>query len=202
MTEKARLAADWISVHPNMEQLILSFAECLKQARAGDPDARNELMEMAARHLRTSGCIKITAPLRQSYSVSDAAQDTLSAMNVAFDSFRGRTEAEWLGWARRIAANKVRDKWRELGGKNGVDLNGDPPGDDSTPSKKLLRKETNGELASLINRLPADQQTAIQLHYLNELTVAEIAQRVGKTEAAVAGLIKRGLASLRKWGLS
>ena len=47
-------------------------------------------------------------------------------------------------------------------------------------------------------RLPEDQRRVVELHHLKGLPVAETAQRVGRTRAAVVGLLFRGLKKLRE----
>jgi RNA polymerase sigma-70 factor (ECF subfamily) len=53
------------------------------------------------------------------------------------------------------------------------------------------------ELAEAISELPDDQQTAIELHHLRGLTVPEVCERMKRSPAAVAGLLRRGLKALR-----
>jgi RNA polymerase sigma-70 factor (ECF subfamily) len=45
--------------------------------------------------------------------------------------------------------------------------------------------------------LPEAQREALVLHYWQGLTLAETAARLGRTPAAVAGLLQRGLKALR-----
>ena len=53
-------------------------------------------------------------------------------------------------------------------------------------------------LAQTLDSLPEAQREAVILHYWEARTVAEIAQQLGRTPAAVAGLLKRGLKQLRR----
>jgi RNA polymerase sigma-70 factor (ECF subfamily) len=46
--------------------------------------------------------------------------------------------------------------------------------------------------------LPDDQRLAVELHHLRDTPVAEIAAHLGRTEASVAGLLRRGLQKLRE----
>jgi RNA polymerase sigma factor (sigma-70 family) len=52
-------------------------------------------------------------------------------------------------------------------------------------------------LAEALGRLPEAQREAIVLQTWHQCTLAEIAERMGRTRAAVAGLLKRGLSQLR-----
>ena len=53
-------------------------------------------------------------------------------------------------------------------------------------------------LASALVELPEAQRLAIEQHYFDRQPVADIAAGMGKTTAAVAGLLKRGLQALRE----
>jgi RNA polymerase sigma-70 factor (ECF subfamily) len=69
---------------------------------------------------------------------------------------------------------------------------------DRSPSDELLRLEQMLQLSQGLAKLPEDQQLAIELHHLERLTLAETAVRLGRSTQSVAGLVRRGLAALRK----
>jgi RNA polymerase sigma-70 factor, ECF subfamily len=69
--------------------------------------------------------------------------------------------------------------------------------DQSSPSEVAARHEQLLALARVPNRLPEDQRSAVELHHLGDVSVAEIAARLERTEASVAGLLRRGLQTLR-----
>jgi RNA polymerase sigma factor (sigma-70 family) len=52
-------------------------------------------------------------------------------------------------------------------------------------------------LAGALETLPAEQREAIELHYWQGWTLAQIAEHQNRTPASVAGLVHRGLAKLR-----
>jgi len=45
--------------------------------------------------------------------------------------------------------------------------------------------------------LPVAQRESLQLRFYEGLSVAEIVDKMGRSETAVAGLLKRGLSALR-----
>ena len=50
----------------------------------------------------------------------------------------------------------------------------------------------------MLARLPEDQRTAVELRYLQKEPVARVADLLGRTEASVSGLLRRGLERLRE----
>ncbi len=67
----------------------------------------------------------------------------------------------------------------------------------SSPSQKAQRTEDLLRLAEALAELPEAQREAVVLHYWQSQTLAQVATELGKTPAAVAGLLQRGLKSLR-----
>ena len=64
-------------------------------------------------------------------------------------------------------------------------------------SLKADRNERLLALADALADLPDDQREALLLKHCQGLPVADIAARLGRTPAAVAGLLRRGLEQLR-----
>ena len=67
----------------------------------------------------------------------------------------------------------------------------------SSPSQGAQRREQILKLAEALEGLPEAQRDAVMLHHLQDWTLEQIGQHMGKSQAAVAGLIKRGLQHLR-----
>jgi RNA polymerase sigma-70 factor (ECF subfamily) len=68
----------------------------------------------------------------------------------------------------------------------------------ASPCGQAVRQEEFLRLAEGLARLPEDQRTAVELHHLQGCPVAEVAGQMGRTEASVAGLRRRGLKKLRE----
>ena len=66
------------------------------------------------------------------------------------------------------------------------------PGEQADRQEQLLR------LAVALSQLHDDQRRAIELHHLQDSMLADIAREMGRTEAAVAGLLRRGRKKLRE----
>jgi len=53
-------------------------------------------------------------------------------------------------------------------------------------------------LTEALASLPADQRSVVELKHLRDVPVSEISRMMGKSPAAVASLIYRGLKTLRE----
>jgi RNA polymerase sigma-70 factor (ECF subfamily) len=60
-----------------------------------------------------------------------------------------------------------------------------------------MKNEAAVVLAACMDQLPGSQREAIRMRYLEGMPLKEISERMGKSEMAVAGLLKRGLRGLR-----
>ena len=67
----------------------------------------------------------------------------------------------------------------------------------SSPSQKLSADESILALSRALERLPDDQRLAVELRYFSAQSVSDIAARLDRSRAAVAGALRRGLAALR-----
>ncbi len=68
----------------------------------------------------------------------------------------------------------------------------------STPSRHVVKHEGIAAVITCLARLSDDQRAVVRLRFLEDVPVAEIANRLGKTETAVYTLCHRGLKTLRE----
>ncbi len=142
---------------------------------------------------------------------SDVVQQTLIKAHQNREQFRGHTAAEQAGWLRRILANTLIDTVRKFGREldreqslepqvhaSSARLEGWLAADQSSPSEAALRQERLLHVARALGQLPDDQRIAIELHHLRDQPVANIAEALGRSEASIAGLLRRGLKRLRE----
>ncbi|MEM9365078.1 MAG: sigma-70 family RNA polymerase sigma factor [Planctomycetota bacterium] len=188
---------------------VANEAEGENQTPWTDPEyvARYEdyLRMLARTHLRPQYQAKIGA--------SDIVQQTMLQAVRASDQFRGESEPEYRGWLRQILVRQMchldrdlhrdkRDVRREQSMQAAVDgsslrLEGLLAGGDATPSQHVAGRESVARLAKAIAGLPDAQRDAIELHYLQGLKLTEVAEQLGKTTGAIAGLLHRGMKQLR-----
>jgi RNA polymerase sigma-70 factor (ECF subfamily) len=165
-------------------------------------------------YLRVLARTQLDPRLRAKLDPSDVVQDALVQAIRAFDQYRGTTDAELAAWLRRILvrtlANAVRaysqekrDAGRERAVAAGVEqtsvrLEAWLADDGSSPSQKAARNEDLCRLAAAVEALPDAQCEALTLHHLHRWTLDAVAAHMGRSPAAVAGLIKRALRQLRE----
>jgi RNA polymerase sigma-70 factor (ECF subfamily) len=162
-------------------------------------------------YLRLLARLQLEPGLRGKLDPSDVVQQTLVKAHQNRDQFRGQTSGELAGWLRRILANTLIDAARkyqrevDLGcslehdlEQSSVRLEAWLAAEQSSPSEVMSRQEQLLRLAGALAQLPEDQRTAVELHHLRDGSVADIARLMDRTEASVAGLLRRGLQRLRE----
>jgi RNA polymerase sigma-70 factor, ECF subfamily len=145
--------------------------------------------------------------LRGKLDPADAVQQTLLKALQKQDQFRGRTGAELGAWLRTILARHLADTGRKLTTENCVICASIEQSheqcdlwlvaDQSSPSQNAMRKEQKDWLDDALAQLPADQRAALELRHLQGRSISEICDQMSRSTAAVAGLLRRGLKTLR-----
>jgi RNA polymerase sigma-70 factor (ECF subfamily) len=172
------------------------------------------LLERYRGFLLTEGQRQIGTKLSARVGAEDVVQETFLKAVQRFHQFAGTTEPEFSAWLRTIYANELRDLLRKHGLAEGRDAalertlcGGDeesasliwnePAASQSTPSQRLIKAEKALRLAELLQTLPKPQRDAVRLRHLDGWPLDKIAAELGRSVAATAGLIKRGLKALR-----
>jgi RNA polymerase sigma-70 factor (ECF subfamily) len=182
-------------------------------AASGEQPETTPDLEKYRPYLEMLARLQIDAQLRGSLDASDLVQQTLLKAYRHWDQARGTTEAQRAAWIRAILANEIADGIRKCLRRNedrrrSLEVSLDESssrleawlaGDLTSPSEKVMREERLFAMAAALARLPADQRLAVELHYLREQTIPEISLEMNRTPAAVAGLLRRGLRTLREW---
>jgi len=155
--------------------------------------------------LRALAQARFARQLRGKLDPSDVVQQTLLEAHQQRGQCRARTPAEQLAWLRRIllhnladARRAYRQACRDVGREQAVEPGSAAgPGREPSPSQAAQDAERAADLVAALADLPPAQAEALVLHYFEGLPLQEIARRLGRTTAAVAGLLKRGLRHLR-----
>jgi RNA polymerase sigma-70 factor, ECF subfamily len=166
---------------------------------------RDYLMILARMHLGASP--------RGKLDPSDVVQETLLEAHRKRDQFRGHTEAQMAGWLRKMLAFTLEDAYRALGrakrdvgrersleaelDQSSAHLGAWLVADETSPPEKAERHERAVHLADALAKLPPAQREALVMRHYENRSLADISGHLGRSHAAVAGLLKRGSQELR-----
>ncbi len=172
------------------------------------------MLERCRAYLCTLARLQLPSGLRGKLDPSDVVQQTLLTAHEKLDQFRGRSEAELRGWLRQILRNhllgahrRFRMSRRDVGREQSLEVVAPDPSnaprdrlssDPSSPSQHVMYQEELHRLADALAQLPDDQRHAVELHHLKGLSVAQVADYLGRSKPAVVGLLFRGLRRLRQ----
>jgi RNA polymerase sigma factor (sigma-70 family) len=137
----------------------------------------------------------------------EVAQDALvRAFRAMRDYPRERVEALRLRpWLASIAVNLARNRRRRIEDRQPpaaleplLDVGFDPAADGRVgPGASADRRETQRELAAALLLLTPAVRAAIVLRHVDGLSVAEVAEALGRPEGTVKAQVHRGLRELR-----
>jgi RNA polymerase sigma-70 factor (ECF subfamily) len=163
--------------------------------------------------LRLIARLRLDPRLRGKLDPSDLVQQTLLRAHESIGQFRGHGEAELAAWLRQILATTMVDEVRRYGrGKRDVGaermqlasldessacLEAWLASDQTSPSQRAVRHEQLLLLAAALEAMSGDQRQAVELHHLKCHSLADVGRQMGRSKAAVAGLLRRGLKELR-----
>lgn len=164
-------------------------------------------------YLKLLADLQLNPQLKVKEYASDIVQQTMLEAHRDFAGFRGKSDAELRAWLKKILMHNLlsvakhygRDKraaGRELSLQDQLNqssalLHRQLVADQTSPSMKLMKQERAEQLADALLKLLDDEQSAVVLKHFHNWSVAEIAQHLGRTQEAVAGLLRRGLKKLR-----
>jgi RNA polymerase sigma-70 factor (ECF subfamily) len=186
----------------------------LDLARSGDTQAMSRLLDHYRPYLAMLARVSASRRLQAKYDDSDLVQETLAVVQRDLPRFQGTTEAELTAWLRAIMASvsgkfvrhytrqrrdaslerRIEDEFCQSSVAVGRVLSGP----DSTPSEKTIKRERAVILSRALSELPADYREALILHRLEGLTMAQTAEKMGRSSDSVQKLLARGLLDLRR----
>ncbi len=172
------------------------------------------VLEPFRKYLRVLAHVHLDARLRGKLDPSDVVQQTLLRACVGFDQLRGREPGVVAAWLRKILARTLADAVRDLErarrdlrrersleealDRSSARMEGWLAADQSSPSERADRNEQLLRLAEALCGLPDDTREAVVLKHCRGWTLAQVADHLGRTPAAVASLLHRGLKQLRE----
>jgi len=176
---------------------------------AGETAPRSRLEEYSGylHYLVRQHC---PAHLAARVGYDDIVQDILLKVWVSDPNFAVRSEEQRLSFLRKTCSSVLIDTIRRYDrGKRKVVL--DRSIDDSSaqlqewlaavqssPSQRAAKHEQLLSLAQALAVLPENQRRAVELRHLKRRSLAETARTMGVSPQAAAGLLRRGLGTLRQ----
>src|SRR5215469_16577252 len=104
-----------IAENPDPDRLLLA-------ARAGDREARGQLLELYRAYLTLLARLEIDRRLQGKVDPSDLVQETFLEAYRDFEQFRGSTEKEFLSWLRQVLLSNLANLVRHYLGTQGRDV--------------------------------------------------------------------------------
>ncbi|MGH2478309.1 MAG: RNA polymerase sigma factor [Ktedonobacteraceae bacterium] len=148
--------------------------------------------------------LELFTAIRQSISFPEDAEDILldvflaALENATLPSMSDQHQEAWL---RRVAYHKCMDFHRRAARRRALPLEGNtemlPDEKQVTPERAALRQEERAQLHKHFASLPAAQQEMLRLRFADELSCAQIAACMHKSEGAIRTMLSRTLNLLR-----
>jgi len=183
------------------------------QVVGGNRDALQNLIVWHDGSLRAKLEREIEPGARRYLEPDDVLQDAYAAAFKSIGGCHFADPAQFYKWLEKIALNSLKNRRRDLR-RQKRDIAREVHGSaaprtsypalldrvsahDGTPSRLAARREAVAAMLSSLARLTDDQRDVVRMRFLEELAVAEVADRLGKTEAAIHALSMRALRALQ-----
>lgn len=185
--------------------IIDDWPALLVAARNGDDAALGQLCEQLRHYLWIMAENGLGTDLQAKLGASDVVQDTMLEAVDDFRSFRGKTEAEFRTWIKRLIEHNLIDSARRFRDTQARDMSREESvveldcgaGEMHSASSLICRRETDEELLRAIAKLPPRQRQIIELRHRQGLTYQEIATQLEMTEVSARKLWSRTVEQLR-----
>jgi RNA polymerase sigma-70 factor (ECF subfamily) len=186
----------------------------LTLAKAGCGPALGRLLSRFRDPLAEQARAQLGPRLRVKLDVDDILQEVALEAYRDIGQFRGRSEAEFLAWLRKILDTILLNQVRRYFGTRRRDLRREQwiKGDledsswigeqmlsvpHTTPSQQVARHERALQVAAAVATLPAIYREVVALRHREGLSFPEVARRMGRTEDSVKNVWVRALRRLR-----
>ncbi len=188
----------------------------LRQAREGDAQAVNHLMERHRQSLRRMVQLRLDRALAGRVDASDVVQDVLIEANTRLDDFVRDGSMPFHLWLRQLAKDRIIDMHRRHRGaqRRSVDReeqmvaggNSDRSEFDRmagledqelTPAAASIRRELESRFLSALGELNEDDREIVMMRHYEHLSNSDVATTLGLSPAAAGMRYLRALRKLR-----
>lgn len=152
--------------------------------------------ELYRRHLKTVYRYQF-ARIGNVHDAQDLTAQTFLAAQEAIPSFGGR--GKFTAWLMGVACRKTADYFRRSRSTLPLEAATEIEDESIAPEEFVERQLSLEQVAQVLSHLTVERAEAITLQIFAGLNVAEVAQVMGKSEAAVKMLVCRALKDIRKF---
>ncbi len=185
--------------------------ELLRASRAGDRAALEALLQQHLAGLRAFARLRMSPLLRARDSAEDIVQSACCEILLALEGFEYQGEEAFRAWLYTSVWNKLINKERSVrrqkrDARREVGLHGGSDGTNAslgqlyarvfTPSQVAMADERVHQLEAAFDALPDHYREVVTLSRVAQLSRAQIAERLGRSEGSVRNLITRALVEL------
>lgn len=180
----------------------MKFEQLLAKVRDGDPDALSELLSHWRGVIRRERHHTLGAEMAARADTSDVAQEAIIRTWRDLGQFRGNCEQQFAAWTRSIGnwqASKQRRLHRRR--KRSVATEDAFPVEDAldgrTPDAEAACNEEKSLVLAAVEQLDEEMQFVILRRFVDDHSLASIANELGCSYSSVRGLYARALRALR-----
>jgi RNA polymerase sigma-70 factor (ECF subfamily) len=188
---------------------VIRAALAFERSRDGSGGALDRLYERYAPRLQSYIRLKLGRSLRERLESRDILQATLLKSFQHLDEFRGADGRSLMAWLARIAEREIADRAdyhhrqrRDAGRESPLDLEGEAAVSPELTARvrsvlsQAIVNERAEQLEAAIESLSGAHREIILLRKFEDLSFAEIATRLGRSEDACRMLLARAMTAL------
>jgi RNA polymerase sigma-70 factor, ECF subfamily len=163
-------------------------------ARAGEPEAWDTLF----RRYQLPLYVYVFELVHNEQTSLDLVQETFIAATGHIGGLRD--DNKFGSWLFGIAHQKCIQRWRKQTREVDAleEISNAPDEFENDPSELLIRREQEAEFMNLLNQLPLPQRSVLLLHFVEDFSLAEIADITGAQPGTVKSRMHYAKKSLRK----
>jgi RNA polymerase sigma-70 factor (ECF subfamily) len=194
-------------VHPVDPRQQQDISALVRAARGGSGEALGELLKRCDRYLLGIAGRELSFQLRGKEAPSDVVQESYLLAGENFGQFGGQTREELFAWLRQIVLHQVAKAHRRYKQTAKRDVRCEavriPAARDSwelhvarrpaSPSTCAMAHEAEERIWRAVDGLPEDYRRVIVLRHRDSLGFADVARRMGRSEAATRKLWQRAV---------
>ncbi len=176
----------------------------VKRAREGSPEAFDALVL----RYQYKAVALANSILRSEELAKDASQNAFAKAYFGLKNFK--EQSKFKTWLFRIIINEAKDTLRKEKSRGLYKMQHDSDRDEDAPSilelipssarsakEEVEAQETKQRLEEAIRKLPEREREVFILRYLNDLSLAEVAESLGLAVGTVKAHLSHGLEKMR-----